>query len=489
MTLDPTERLRAIHFELIKITQAWALRRAPDLARAAQLRRRAALLLHAHYLETIPAYGRLARQEGIDRLDQGEMEPAIETIKRHLMLPDDLFKSYDQKWLDEKAFGRMNTWLAEIFHQPVEVDVADVRTIDEWIDRLGEAGIRLVYSSGTSGNFSFVPRDPASWRRFRLASACTLTPLVSAKVGSAWQRRLLGPACRLLPPDLFARLTQGIGVKDYDAFFLDFQHGHTGNQTLVQELAPLFRRHFALYETDLSPTVLRLLARGPRTDEDRQQLAQLQHVVADQRDENYQRLAGRIRESTNAGQKIFIFGTTHQYKEFCDDLAARGEQLDPRPGSLLLFGGGWKSFSGVRIARDQLLDLMSTHLGVPLDRILEGYSMTEINAFMLRCDHGQFHIPPTLEPILFDEELSPIAGPFLAPETGTPAATGARHGILGFLDPFATAYPGFLVSGDEVRMVDGDCDCGLSGPAVTDISRAGVREMKGCGGIMASLAT
>ncbi len=492
MTPDPTERLQAIHFELIQLTQAWALRRQPDLGRAAHLRHRAAHLLHAHYLDTIPAYGRLADQEGIDRLDHFELEPAIDTIKRHLMLPDDLFKSYDQKWLDEKAFGRMNTWLAEIFHQRVEVDVADVRSIDQWIDRLGAAGIRLVYSSGTSGNFSFVPRDLASWRRFRLASASTLTPLVSAKVGSAWQRLLLGPACRLLPPDLFARLTQGIGVRDYDAFFLDFQHGHTGNQTLGQELAPLFRRSFALYETELSPTVLRLLSRGPRTDEDRQQLATLNQIVTERRDDNYQRLAGRLRASTAAGQKIFIFGTTHQYKELCDYLAARNEQLTPRPGSLLLFGGGWKSFSGVRIARDQLLELMSNRLGLPADHILEGYSMTEINTFMLRCDHGRFHIPPLIEPILFDVELLPLAGPFLEP--GTPAAagaaaTGARRGILGFLDPFATAYPGFLVSGDEVRLVEGDCACGLAGPAVTDISRAGLREMKGCGGIMASLAT
>src|SRR5262249_23160304 len=157
-----------------------------------------------------------------------------------------LFKSYDQKWLDDKDFGRMNTWLAEIFHQPVEVDVAEAQSIDEWIERLAAGGIRLVYSSGTSGNFSFVPRDRLSWERFHLANACTLTPLASAKAGSGWQRLLLGPACQLLPPDLFARVTHGIGLKNFDAFFLDFQRGHTGNQTLGQELGPLFRRHYAL---------------------------------------------------------------------------------------------------------------------------------------------------------------------------------------------------------------------------------------------------
>ena len=44
------------------------------------------------------------------------------------------------------------------------------------------------------------------------------------------------------------------------------------------------------------------------------------------------------------------------------------------------------------------------------------------------------------------------------------------------------------MSGDEVRLVGGECACGLAGPAVTEIRRAGAREMKGCGGIMASLA-
>jgi hypothetical protein len=100
--------------------------------------------------------------------------------------------------------------------------------------------------------------------------------------------------------------------------------------------------------------------------------------------------------------------------------------------------------------------------------------MTEINAFMLRCDHGRFHIPPTIEPVIFNEELEPVRGTDL-------------RGVFGFQDSLAQAYPGFIISGDEVHFVDGDCPCGLSGPAVTEIGRAHSREIKGCGGIMASL--
>jgi hypothetical protein len=68
------------------------------------------------------------------------------------------------------------------------------------------------------------------------------------------------------------------GTLDYDAVFLDFNRGRTGNQTLEQELAPFFRKHYFLYETDLSPLVLRLVTRGATTEQDRAQLAALQEL-------------------------------------------------------------------------------------------------------------------------------------------------------------------------------------------------------------------
>jgi len=78
------------------------------------------------------------------------------------MSTDDLFKSYNQGWLDDGDFVSMNAWLNQIFHLPVEVDVKDIQSIDEWVDCLERNGIKLVYSSGTSGNLSFVPRDQTS---------------------------------------------------------------------------------------------------------------------------------------------------------------------------------------------------------------------------------------------------------------------------------------------------------------------------------------
>mgnify|MGYP001082791509 CR=1 FL=1 len=461
--------LTSLHQQLIRQTQAWALRSGYDAQLTRQLRHQAILANHAHYLEHIPVYRRFAEEEGIGA------HTTLETLKRRMMLPDEIFKSYNQAWLDEGDFSRMNAWLGEIFHRRVEVDVADVTSIDAWIERLAAHGFRLVYSSGTSGNFSFIPRDRDSWNLFTTASSCYITPLLlQRKAGAWWQRHLLRPAIRLLPPATFGRLSRKIGVHDYDAYFLDFASGHTGNQTLEQELGGLFRQKFFLYETTLSPTVLRLLARGPKTEQDQAALRQLQEMVVTRKTENYARLVERMRRSTREGQKIFIFGTTLQYKELCELILAEKQPLAFKDGSMILYGGGWKSFTGERISREALLGMMSESFGLPLERILEGYSMTEINAFMLRCDYGRFHIPPTIEPVIFDAQLEPMQGADL-------------RGVFGFLDSLATAYPGFIISGDEVHFVDDDCPCGLVGPAVTEIGRAHAREVKGCGGIMASL--
>ena len=469
MTHDPSSRLRHIHNDLIKLSQSWASGRRFDSNRAGRLREEAILLNHAHYLQTIPSYRRLAQEMG--RSDAR----SIQDITRHFMSADDIFKSYDLRWLDAGRFDQMNLWLSQVFHRPVQMDVLGVETIDGWIERLDAAGIHTVYSSGTSGAFSFVPREQAEWSLARTANTCYLTALLSGhKLRGGLAGSLMGRASALLSPDAFAGMVNKVGLRDTDCVFLGFSGGRMGNQALLQELGPLFGRRFCLYGTELSASALHRIRRGVRSEQDRELVERFQAETVGKCEQNYGRIVRQMKASTTEGRKVFLFGAPYQFSEMCRFMSDSKERVSLDASSLILFGGGWKSFAGEEIEREALVASLADSFGLPQERILEGYSMTEMSVLMLRCDCGRFHIPPLMEPALFDEELRPLEGK-------------ESSGVFGFLDPFAVSHPGFVSSGDQVTMTNGECECGLSGPALTRIGRARGREIKGCGGIMGSI--
>ena len=102
--------------------------------------------------------------------------------------------------------------------------------------------------------------------------------------------------------------------------------------------------------------------------------------------------------------------------------------------------------------------------------------MVELNTPLMRCGDGRYHVPPILEPWLFDDTLLPL--PPGADVTGT----------FGFMDPTATSFPAFVVTGDEVRLVRERCPCGLVGPALLgEVRRSPGNDVRGCGGILATV--
>jgi hypothetical protein len=462
------KRLKDIQNELVKITQKWASGDTVNLDQVKELRGEAIRINHAHYLENIPLYRKFAIEEGCNK------DVDIETIKKNLMFAADVFKSYEQSWLDNGDFGRMTQWLSSIYHKDIDADVFGVESIDDWIECLDKFGVHVVYSSGTSGAFSFVPRDREDWELSRTTNIVCLSPLLARRISTGLSQQLLKSTVRLMTPDAFARLAAKKGLPEFDAAFLGFRQGRMGNQALIKELTPLFHRHYFLYDIDITGTVLRCLRRGARTDKEQQLIEKLQTEVIGHKEKNFLRLIENIQKSTKDGQKVFIFGAPYQFKELCEVTIGNSQRLDLEKGSLVFFGGGWKSFTGEEISRDTLVDMLTKTLNILPQMVLEGYSMTEINVLMLRCEHGLFHVPPIVEPVIFDEELNPLEGSDV-------------KGTFGFLDPLAASYPGFIISSDYVRMVDGKCDCGLAGPAITEIGRLASSEIKGCGGIMSSI--
>jgi hypothetical protein len=459
------EKLRDIQNSLIKASNCWASGKGYDPQKAQELRRQTILLNHQHYFDSIPLYRKIAGDEGCDK------ESDFQTIKNRMMLSADIFKSYQQDWLDNNDYNRMNNWLSSVFHRTVDADMTGVKTIDGWIEALNKSDIHITYSSGTSGAFSFVPRDKEDWELSRKANISCLAPLLAKRITGLGNNLLAG----LMP---LSGLLQKAGKKilsGYDAAFLGFKSGRMGNQALIEEFAPLFNGHYFLYDIEISGSALRCLRRGARTDWERDMAAILIDKMIRQREDNYLKLIDNIEKSTGKGQKIFIFGAPYQFKELCEILTSDNRKLNLREQNIALLGGGWKSFSGEAVSRDALVEMISNNLNIEPEMMLEGYSMTETSALTLRCQYGRFHIPPIIEPLVFDAALNPLEG-------------GDIKGAFGFMDTLAASHPAFLISNDYVHMVNSDCRCGLYGPAILEIGRMPGAEVKGCGGIMGSFS-
>ena len=105
----------------------------------------------------------------------------------------------------------MNAWISNIFHKPVDVDVKGVKSIDAWIERLEKKDIRITYSSGTSGTFSFVPRDKNEWELTKKANIAYITPLLATRlIGQNLSDNFLNALDILMP---LSRLLKMFGAK------------------------------------------------------------------------------------------------------------------------------------------------------------------------------------------------------------------------------------------------------------------------------------
>jgi hypothetical protein len=181
---------------------------------------------------------------------------------------------------------------------------------------------------------------------------------------------------------------------------------------------------------------------------------------------------GFLADATKHGRPVLAFGTPDRASALCEGLLASGAPVRLVRGSRLLTGGGWK---GARpISRAALHELVGRGLGLDGDAVIDAYSATELNCVLTSCARGRYHVPPLIQPLVFDEALEYIED-------------AETTGVLGFLDPFASSYPGFLLMGDVGHLTREPCACGLTGWSVLgEISRAPGHEPRGCAGALAA---
>ena len=178
----------------------------------------------------------------------------------------------------------------------------------------------------------------------------------------------------------------------------------------------------------------------------------------------------RLLEFAKDGKPVRIFGFPaflHFTLERMRDL--KREPLKLSPDSLIFLGGGWKGNADREIDKFELYRSINELLGIPDERIRDGFGSVEHCIPYVECEKHQFHVPTWSR--VFVRDLKSLA----------PLGPGEK-GFLHFVSPYITSVPACSVlMGDLASWYEGSsCSCKLGTPYFIIHGRAGLSRNKSC---------
>jgi hypothetical protein len=138
------------------------------------------------------------------------------------------------------------------------------------------------------------------------------------------------------------------------------------------------------------------------------------------------------------------------------------------------YGGGWKTLEGENISSKEFREKINEYFGIPEKNCRDIYGMSEGSMLSADCEFHYKHIPCFAQLYVLDEEMNPL--PY------------GEYGGFAFLDPLPNSFPGFIISGDQVKLLEHCPGCDRPGPVLgPKISRLEGAEPKGCAQVMAKV--
>ncbi len=188
------------------------------------------------------------------------------------------------------------------------------------------------------------------------------------------------------------------------------------------------------------------------------------------------KLERTLREASQSGEPVIVFGFTYVlYAHVVRKLMAKGIRYPLPPDSIVVHIGGWKKLEAEKVTHDKLIADCADTFGVPASSVIDIYGFTEQAGLIYpTCEAGRRHAMIWSEVVVRD------------PDTLAPLPHG-ETGLLQFLTPIQTSYPGHSVLTEDMGVITGedDCPCGRKGRTFTLKGRAPNSEVRGCGDIMA----
>lgn len=350
------------------------------------------------------------------------------------VLPDGFFKQYP----DGKDFAM---WLANMHTG----DLPEIRirqkhpTYDQVIADFNRAGMLVTFSSGTSGRHTFVPRD----RRTFQASEYSLAKGVIAMAHPWWDYESNGYL--LMPNPLKTNIYAGKALEVYiDAV-------KTMNYAIDREITTGLIRTTMGGGGGIKAAVIRRMAQ-------RSSRKMIDDIIS------------WLEFNEKSKSRLSLCGAPWILYTVMKKLDHEGRSFDFGDLGAVVTGGGWKVHEKDRLSSTDFAKMVNRVLGIPNKFILDTYGMVECNAWYVQCPEGHYlHAPTTYyKPIILDEDNKPIKG-------------YGETGRLAFLDAAAYSYPGFITTGDRVKLLERCPVCDRPGPVLEpEIKRMKGAEVRGC---------
>ncbi|MCB2076297.1 MAG: hypothetical protein KDE55_01225 [Novosphingobium sp.] len=371
-----------------------------------------------------------ANEAGIDEINR------IEDVVP-LLLPHTAYKSYPESFLADERWDKLTKWLGTVYAYPTDnVDLDGIDGIDEWIQRLADAGHITSCSSGTTGKSAMLPcsLEDVDWVCKDGVDACAW----GSGVEPAQDRVMFGIAP-------VAEMPRNLAMREA----LQAAFAIPGRERFNYPVPPI-----TIGSITRMITLRRAIADGtarPAEIQEFEETSALRQKAVDE-------AAGVCADALIAArhEKLFISGFWAALHGAATEVRARGYSgKDFHPDNTCFIGGGLK---GAQLPPDYREFVFDTFNLRP-ERNYQMYGMQEIQTSMPRCQKGgRYHIPPWLVCLPLDRDG----------ENLVPMGPGEVEGRAAFFDLSLDGRWGGIISGDRIHVDFGPCECGARSPSIRD---------------------
>jgi hypothetical protein len=356
-----------------------------------------------------------------------------EDLEKIPLVPDKFYKDYPTG----KDFA---LWIGNIFtgDLPTIKITGKNPSFDDVINGFNSAGLAIAYSSGTSGRHTFIPRDQ---RTFNVAEYLA----AKAAVAMAYPIYEYDMRGYLLMPNPFK--TNVFAGKVCSVYY-----------DAVKDVKSAIDR-------PVNTEVIRLTMMGRgglKTWFIRRALRRINKKMVND-------IITWIEQNERDKNKITFVGAPYILFAVMNKLDEEGKHFNFADRGAVITGGGWKIQENQRIPGAEFRKRVEKTLGIRPIHCLDAYGMVEGNGWMLHCPEGHYlHVPHSYyHPLVLDEEFKPKGF--------------GEYGQYAFLDGSTFSYPGFIISGDRVRLLEHCPVCDRPGPVLEpEVKRIAGQEGRGC---------